>query len=416
MPTFTVFFYNTISYTNWQISDRKGFYQKLFGLSSLEAYNYNFKMQRIQSTNILVNLGDIFMLLLFFTIVFLVTLALMKLTHNMTGAYRKFLHFRNQFSLDHIMLFLQIIFLSVCLNSLLNLMQPDTGNFPGIMGLVISTLMFSMCLVFMLFFVIFLLKNFKNLKEPKFRKKYLSLYDGLNVETKWSSVANFVWLLRSFIFTILVMTSQDFPKIQASIFFCLSASMQLYVIIQQPFVKTIDTVLQVFNESGIIVFAVSYFFFTDMTFSIKSKTRVGWTCVAGVIIGVIVNSAFILWECWRAFKHRKDPKVDDTSSGAGGSSAAGAGKGAPMTDNFEPLPDNDGSSHSGSGKGSKKRAQKLKQNQDDIGGPDSAGKDDRSLIDESKDEFMTKRRKKKMKKKVNDADGGDDDVSNPGSK
>lgn len=374
-------------------------------------------MQRIKSTNVLINLADIIVLCIFFTVLFFVTLALMKLTHNMTGAYSKFLHFRNQFSMDHILLFAQIIYLSVCMNSMLNIISVDTSGFGGILGVIVAVILYALCIVFMVFFVVFLIRNFKNLKEPAFRKKYLSLFDGLNVDTKWSAVANFVWLLRSFIFTILVMTSQDFPKIQASIFFCLSASMQLYVIIQQPFVKTLDTVLQVFNESGIIIFAVSYFFFTDMTFSIKSKTRVGWTCVAGVIIGVIVNSAFILWECWKAFKNRNNPKKDPYAyTGAGGAAvAAGAagGKGAPLTDNFEPLPDNDGSSHSGSGKGSKKRARKLKQNEDDVGGPDSAGKqDDASMMDESKDEFMSKRRnKKKLKEKVNNADGSNSNDS-----
>lgn len=232
MPTFTVFFYNTLAYSNWQISDRKGFYMDLFGVDSLEAYNYNFKMQRIKSTNVLVNLGDIIILVLFFTILFFVTLALMKLTHNMTSAYSKFLHFRNQFSFDHILLFLQIVYLAVCMNSLLNIANSDSSSFGGIMGVTVAVILFAGSIVFMCFFVIFLIKNFKNLKDPKFRKRYLSLYDGLNVDTKWSSVANFVWLLRSFIFTILVMTSQEFPKIQASIFFCLSASMQLYVIIQ----------------------------------------------------------------------------------------------------------------------------------------------------------------------------------------
>lgn len=59
----------------------------------------------------------------------------------------------------------------------------------------------------MCFFVIFLLKNFNRLAEPEFRKKYLSLFDGLKIQTRWSAVANFVWLLRSFIFTILVMTA-----------------------------------------------------------------------------------------------------------------------------------------------------------------------------------------------------------------
>jgi hypothetical protein len=209
----------------------------------LDEYNYNFKMQRIQSTNVLINLADIFMICIFFTIVFFVTATLMKLTNNMTSVYEKVLLLRNQFSFDHILMFGQMIFLAVCLNSMLNLSASDTKTFPDVVGLILAVIFFAMCIVFMIFFVVFLLKNFNRLKEPEFRKKYLSLYDGLNTDTKWSAVANFVWLLRSFIFTILVMTSQDYPKIQASIFFCLSASMQLYVIIQQPFIKTIDTVL-----------------------------------------------------------------------------------------------------------------------------------------------------------------------------
>lgn len=43
MPTFAIFFYQTISYTNWQLSDRKGLYQSIFGIKDLEPYNFNFE-------------------------------------------------------------------------------------------------------------------------------------------------------------------------------------------------------------------------------------------------------------------------------------------------------------------------------------------------------------------------------------
>lgn len=161
----------------------------------------------------LINLGDIIMICFVFTIIFFVTLALMKLCHNMTSAYSKLISFRNQFSMDHTLLFAQIIFLGVCLCSMLNLFDPDTKTFPGIIGLILAAVLQCVCILFMLFFVAFLLKNFDKLKEDSFKKRYLSLYDGLKIETRWSAVANFVWLLRSFIFTILVMTAQDYPKI-----------------------------------------------------------------------------------------------------------------------------------------------------------------------------------------------------------
>lgn len=72
--------------------------------------------------------------------------------------------------------------------------------------------------------------------------------------------------------------------------------MQLYVIITLPYIELVDNVLQVFNESGLIVLAISYFFFTDMTFSIESKQSVGKWLMFAVIAGVGVNSGFILYD------------------------------------------------------------------------------------------------------------------------
>ena len=45
-----------------------------------------------------------------------------------------------------------------------------------------------------------------------------------------------------------------------------------------------------------MILSISFFFFTDMTNSIESKTRVGWTCVAATFIGLTVNSIFVVKE------------------------------------------------------------------------------------------------------------------------
>ena len=45
LPSFVLVFYETISYANWQISDKKGIYARILGLKTpLQAYNFNFKM------------------------------------------------------------------------------------------------------------------------------------------------------------------------------------------------------------------------------------------------------------------------------------------------------------------------------------------------------------------------------------
>lgn len=82
--------------------------------------------------------------------------------------------------------------------------------------------------------------------------------------------------------------------------------MQLYVVIILPYKSLRDNVLQVFNESGLIVLAISYFFFTDMTFSIDSKQRVGHWLMGAILFGIAVNSAFILLDVVEVCKKRKE--------------------------------------------------------------------------------------------------------------
>lgn len=174
----------------------------------------------------------------------------------------------------------------------------------------LSVFLVCLCVFYMASFVYFIFKNFKKLEEPEFKQKYLSFYDGLNTSTKWSACANLAWLIRAFVFILIVFNLRDFPKLQATLFFGLSSTMQLYVIIQQPYKKTEDNVLQVFNESGLIVLAVCLFFFTEMTYSLKSKITVGWSVITAVGVGIIINSIFVIMDSIKALKKKKPaPKM-----------------------------------------------------------------------------------------------------------
>jgi len=78
--------------------------------------------------------------------------------------------------------------------------------------------------------------------------------------------------------------------------------MQLYVIILQPFTNLWDSLLQIVNESGLMILSVCYFFFTDMSYNVQSKINVGWTCIFAVLVGVAINGAFILTEIVRSWQ------------------------------------------------------------------------------------------------------------------
>ena len=178
----------------------------------------------------------------------------------------------------------------------------------------ISFILIILCACYLAFFCVFVHKHFKRLDEPEFRRRFLGLYDGLNTKTRYQASANLVWLLRGLLLVLIIFALEDFPKLQTSLFFCLAATMQLYLIIALPYKSLVDNVLQVFNESGLIVLAVSYFFFTDMTLSIESKQRVGHWLIGAVLFGVAVNSAFILLDVVSVFfKKKNDVQVLDTN-------------------------------------------------------------------------------------------------------
>jgi hypothetical protein len=104
------------------------------------------------------------------------------------------------------MLFFQITFITICLNSLLNIYADKDESMAGGVGLVLGIVFFSLCVLYMAFFALFIFRNHanKNLENEDFKSKFLSLVDGLNTSTKWSACANLAWIIRGFILVIIV--------------------------------------------------------------------------------------------------------------------------------------------------------------------------------------------------------------------
>ena len=80
---------------------------------------------------------------------------------------------------DNMLLFAQMSFLAVVLNSMLNIVKLDTSSTASTVALVASAISQIWAFVFMVSVIRFLLKNHNLLNEKEFRRKYNALYDGM---------------------------------------------------------------------------------------------------------------------------------------------------------------------------------------------------------------------------------------------
>lgn len=75
-PLYLSYFYNKISFLNWQFSSNKDFYAGIFGKKGkMEPYNYTFEKQNIHDNLLFINIFDMLIL----SVVFLVFRGITKM-------------------------------------------------------------------------------------------------------------------------------------------------------------------------------------------------------------------------------------------------------------------------------------------------------------------------------------------------
>lgn len=151
----------------------------------LESYNQNFRHQRIKSENSLLNLCDLFTVLLAILLLYLILRVFKKLLRDESCLGRATQKLLSQFSQDNIALFCQISFIAVSLHSLLNIYGRPRKDTVDDIAYGFSFVFLLLCACYLGFFFYFIHKHFKRLEEPEFKKKFLGLYDGLNTKTKF---------------------------------------------------------------------------------------------------------------------------------------------------------------------------------------------------------------------------------------
>lgn len=206
-PLYLSYFYNKISFLNWQFSTDKSFYAGLFGKKGkMEAYNYTFEMQNISDSLLFINIFDMFLIAGAFLIFKgILALCVRKQVSQDVNSFNKMQKFNSQFSLFS---FLRLVWLFLLTYSMLNLLnmaeQPVMIDY---IGAAVSALIIVLSFVY-------LVAGLAKIKKfgPEQRME-LSYTRGLKQEDRYTSAAWLIYLAKMMLIAVLTIYLQPLTRI-----------------------------------------------------------------------------------------------------------------------------------------------------------------------------------------------------------
>lgn len=122
-------------------------------------------------------------------------------------------------------------------------------------GIVIVCLSFSPLFIVM-FYCVF---NFKRLEEPKFKRTFGSIYEGLKTYRYSSMAFNIIFVLRRFLFAMTCLYLEDYLFLQMIISIYATTFSGCYLLHFVPFEEPLQHRLEVFNEvTTILLYSTAY--------------------------------------------------------------------------------------------------------------------------------------------------------------
>eukprot|EP00347_Sterkiella_histriomuscorum_P019640 403340853 len=285
LPSMALKGLHEITYTCFQFIKNRTIYANLFDDKDMTPFNYRYLNQSIQSQNFLTNFGDILLISILLGFCFIIVNTIGRAFQNnfkITNFFNKSRLVLNQ---NLIFQFMQLTYLPIILLSTKTLVEyDDTSKYQVVVS---------------------------HLKEQDFFQKYSALYINLNCDNKMTVIAHQIWFIRATLFAYIIVFMESYPKIQVSLLFSMCTLMQLYYMIYQPYKLAINNIIHTLNETAILINAVFYYFFTDMTMKIGAKIVVGW-CLLWIYVVVIgLNAAYIMYLIVKNYRIKKGYIIDD---------------------------------------------------------------------------------------------------------
>ncbi|CDW83823.1 cadg domain containing protein [Stylonychia lemnae] len=305
LPTFLVFGFSDISYYCFSWTRQRSIYRHLFEDNDGQSFGFIYRYIGIQSKNFLNNIGDIFLITSLLIFIYLILYVMSKACQNRISIVKYIMNARDLYNLNSIILYLDLLFFPLMVLGFKSINLGKSNKYQGIVSFFFALTVTVIMLCFFALCIILIFKKFGRLNEGTKKQKYGSLYQDLKTDSKVSVVGHQFQLFRSLLLALTIVYLDSYPKIQTSAIFSLTTILQLYYLIYQPYEKGLDNIISIINESTLLVVAIFYFFFSDMTYKISPKMTAGWYLIFSYTFIILVNGGFIIYKIIYDFRIKK---------------------------------------------------------------------------------------------------------------
>lgn len=113
--------------------------------------------------------------------------------------------------------------------------------------------------------------NFKRLSSPTFSAKFDSLYEGLDMGSRYAMWYYSIFTVRRLIYGISAVALDKHPIVQIAILNVQSTLVIIYLTLVKPFEVSYMNKLEIFNEICILIVSYHMFIFTDFVPDVKIR-------------------------------------------------------------------------------------------------------------------------------------------------
>ena len=153
----------------------------------------------------------------------------------------------------------------------------------------------SVCVVILPGLMVFIMfQSFDKLKEPEFQKTWGSLYQGIQLDSKWQVACNLVFMFRRMFFITICFNLAQIPGVQIILVNLSNLASCVYYGKVKPFQTRFQTYLNLFNELLVTIVTWHMMLFTDFVPDQDIQYMLGWSMIIVICLNGLVNIVIIL--------------------------------------------------------------------------------------------------------------------------
>jgi hypothetical protein len=135
----------------------------------------------------------------------------------------------------------------------------------------------------------FISNNINIYQKNKFKDRYGSLFEDLELRSKWSAGFYLVYCLRRIVFCLVIFGMKEFSGLQLLVLNLMNLLILIYTGLSQPLIGRLANRLEMANELSVCFISFHWYFFTDWVLDENHQTNYDLHYKYGIMMNCFVS-------------------------------------------------------------------------------------------------------------------------------